>query len=34
MNNKTYINSALKYISKAWNDESLTLDKVASEAGF
>ena len=34
MNNKTYINSALKYISKAWNDESLTLDKVASAAGF
>ena len=34
MNNSTYINSALKYISKAWNDESLTLDKVASEAGF
>lgn len=34
MNNQTYINSALKYISKAWNDESLSLDKIAAAAGF
>lgn len=34
MNNQTYINSALKYITKAWNDETLSLDKIAAAAGF
>lgn len=34
MENKLYINKALEYISKAWNDDSINLDKVAGAAGF
>jgi AraC-like DNA-binding protein len=34
MENKEMINKALEYIGTAWNDESLTLEKVAEHAGF
>ena len=34
MDNKSYINRALEFISSAWQDENINLDKVASAAGF
>ena len=34
MDNSAYINRALEYISKAWNTENLSLEKIAGEAGF
>lgn len=34
MENRKMINKALEYIGTAWNDESLTLEKVAEHAGL
>lgn len=34
MNNNQLINKALQYISSEWNNEQITLEKVASSAGF
>jgi AraC-like DNA-binding protein len=34
MDNRTTINNALEYISRVWNSEELTLEKVAEQAGF
>lgn len=34
MENKSYINRALQFISSTWQDETINLDKVANAAGF
>jgi AraC-like DNA-binding protein len=34
MENSAYINKAIEFINRSWKDESISLDKIACEAGF